>query len=100
MKNCGGESECDCERLQAVIDQQRDILRVVEAFLALLVGLKVTVAIAKRARLAKEEAKEVELSEAAARDVERLKKLIRLSDEQLAVTAERSFKGNPVNIKP
>jgi len=100
MKRCGGESECDCETLKQTIEQQRDILTVVEAFVALLAGLKVTVAIARRLKLAADEAKEVELTEAAARDVEKIKKLIRLSEEKLAIIEERAFKQETVNIKP
>lgn len=100
LKKCAADSECDCEDLKKTIEQQRDILQVVEAFVGLLVGLKLTIAVAKRARLAREEKEAIELSEAAAKDVEKLKKLIRLSDEQLAVIQERAFKNPEVIIKP
>lgn len=100
MKKCGGESECDCERLNEIITQQRDILAAVEIFLGLLAGLRVTIAVARRAKLAAEEAREVELSAAAERDVEKLKKLIRLGDDQLAVAQEASFKRATINITP
>jgi len=100
MKKCGGESECDCELLRETIQQQLDVMTAIEIFLALLAGLRATVAVAKRAKdISLKEARDIELSEEAARDVEKIKKILFPAKEKIEVVSEVAFKQRPIVIK-